>query len=212
VFNHDEDAAHYDSDVKQEQHPIRAGYAALLEWVIESAAIRSDSRVLDLGVGTGNLSCQIPACAELIGVDVSEVMMQKAKPKLAHLKNVSFLRQDLLEFFEHDRGLFDVIISSYTIHHLTEAEKNLLLQEIWKCLRPGGRSVFGDLMVENAAMIPIKISEYEARGDNDTAESLREEFFWHLDTAEEFLHNIGFMTSIQRFSDFSFGIVAQKPR
>ena len=84
-FNHDEDAPGYDADVADESSPIRAGYAAVLGWVIERAGIGAGSRVLDLGAGTGNLSGRIAACGELVCVDVSGKMSALAAPKLAHL-------------------------------------------------------------------------------------------------------------------------------
>lgn len=210
-FNHDEDAFGYDEEVQNEDVPIRSGYDALLTWVIESARIEKNSRVLDLGVGTGNLSCRIQTCSELIGVDISEAMMNIAKPKLSHIKNVSFIKSDILEYVSENQKMFDVIMSTYTIHHLTEEEKQFLMKEIWKYLKPGGRAVFGDLMVESQLAILEKVAEYQKKGDQGTAESLQEEYFWFVNTAEKTLKQMGFHLSIRRFSDLSFGIAAQKP-
>ena len=84
-YNHDEDANGYDADVAEEGDPIREGYAAVLDWVIQAAEIGPDSRVLELGSGTGNLTARIPACGELVCVDISQRMEEIARPKLAHL-------------------------------------------------------------------------------------------------------------------------------
>ena len=54
-FSHDEEAAGYDRDVLDEADPIRTGYDALLDWVAKSAEPAPESRVLELGSGTGNL-------------------------------------------------------------------------------------------------------------------------------------------------------------
>ena len=90
-YNHDEWAEGYDADVSQEDNPIRAGYDALLDWVIQVADIRPDSRVLELGSGTGNLTVRIPVCGDLVCVDISQRMEEVARPKLAHLTQRSFI-------------------------------------------------------------------------------------------------------------------------
>ena len=71
VFNHDEDAIEYDLDVQDETRPLRSGYSAVLDWVIESANIQVNNLVLDLGSGTGNLSSRINVCRQLVCVDIS---------------------------------------------------------------------------------------------------------------------------------------------
>lgn len=42
-FNHDEDAADYDKDVRNERDPIRRGYEEVLSWVTEVADVGGDS-------------------------------------------------------------------------------------------------------------------------------------------------------------------------
>jgi cyclopropane fatty-acyl-phospholipid synthase-like methyltransferase len=85
VFNHDEDAGDYDTDVRNENDPVRAAYQGVLTWVIKEARIHSSSRVLELGSGTGNLSCLIPQCGELVCVDLSEQMEIIARSKVGPL-------------------------------------------------------------------------------------------------------------------------------
>jgi putative AdoMet-dependent methyltransferase len=209
-FNHDSDVASYDQEVQAEASPIRACYRQVLQWVIQSADIHPGCRVLDLGVGTGNLSSRIRACKELVGVDVSEKMIRIARPKLSYLSDVKFVTADLLEYFDGEPGRFDRVISTYAIHHLLEEEKALLFRAIWACLQPGGRAVFGDLMVETRTEMTAKSDAYRAAGDPDTADGLDDEFYWILDEALTCLQSIGFRVSSRRFSDLSFGIVAAK--
>jgi len=210
-FNHDEYADEYDADVVQEDHPIRAGYEALLEWVIQSADICPDSRVLELGSGTGNLTARLPAaCGEVVCVDISPRMEEIARLKSAHLKQRRFIAEDILQVFERPLGMFDRVISTYAVHHLTREEKRLLFEQIWAHLLPGGRAAFGDLMLENAAQGAAKAAEYCAAGQEDVAESIEEEFFWLLDACLADLEEIGFLVTMKRFSDLSFGVMAEK--
>ena len=69
-FNHDSEAGGYDSDVSDESNPVRNGYAATLDWVIEHASAGRNDTVIDLGAGTGNLAQRLGPVARLVCVDV----------------------------------------------------------------------------------------------------------------------------------------------
>jgi putative AdoMet-dependent methyltransferase len=210
VFNHDDEADCYDADVHNESDPVRAAYQDVLAWVIKEARIPSSSRVLELGSGTGNLSSLIPQCRELVCVDLSEQMETIARSKLVHLTNRRFRRADILEAFDYESAPFDSIVSTYTIHHLTENEKRLLFGKVFAGLVPGGRAVFGDLMVQNQTEKVSKIREYLTKGDAKTAQALEEEFFWVIDVAIQDLSKLGFQVETKRFSDLSWGVVAKR--
>lgn len=208
VFNHDTEADGYDLEVQKGKDPIRAAYNDVLAWVLKEARIVSASRVLELGSGTGNLSSRIARCGELVCVDLSERMEAIACSKLAHLRNRRFIKADVLEVFEQEKGPFDAVISTYTLHHLTDDEKRIIFAKIFASLVPGGRAVFGDLMVQSNGDKALKIQEYLANGDKKTAQDLREEFFWTIDAAVVDLCELGFQVETRRFSDLSHGIVA----
>jgi putative AdoMet-dependent methyltransferase len=210
VFNHDDEASSYDTDVRNESDPVRAAYQDVLAWVIKEARIHSLSRVLELGSGTGNLSCLIPQCRELVCVDLSEQMETIARSKLAHIPNRRFIKADILEVFDYESAPFDSIITTYAIHHLTDNEKRLLFGKIFAGLVPGGRVVFGDLMVQNQTEKVSKIREYLSKGDVKTAQALEEEFFWLIDVATQDLSELGFLVEAKRFSDLPWGVVALK--
>jgi putative AdoMet-dependent methyltransferase len=210
VFNHDDHATDYDADVRNEKDPIRAAYHDVLAWVISEARIDSSSRVLELGSGTGNLSCLLDRSGELVCVDLSERMEAIARSKSGHLVNRRFIKADILEVFDYERAPFDSVISTYAIHHLTDEEKRLLFAKIFTGLVPGGRAVFGDLMLQNQAEKASKIQEYLTKGDAKTAQAIDEEFFWSIDTARLDLNELGFQVETKRFSDLSWGVVARK--
>jgi tRNA (cmo5U34)-methyltransferase len=112
-----------------------AGYAALLEEVPSGAR-----RVLDLGSGDGRLLASvlhIRPLARGIALDFSPFM-------LAQLKN-RFGEDAAVEIIGHNMddplprlGTFDLVVSSFAIHHLTHERKRQLYEEIWALLEPGG--------------------------------------------------------------------------
>ena len=42
------------------------------------------------------------------------------------------------------------MLSTYTLHHLTPAEKTIAFERCYRLLHPGGVALFGDLMFEDA--------------------------------------------------------------
>jgi len=120
------------------------------------------------------------------------------------------MQSDILEVFDYQSAPFDSIISTYAIHHLTDNEKRLLFGKIFAGLVPGGRAVFGDLMVQNQEEKSARIHEYLSKGDVKTAQALEEEFFWLIDVAVRDLIELGFRVATNRFSDLSWGVVAAK--
>jgi putative AdoMet-dependent methyltransferase len=208
-FNHDPDATGYDRNVQNERDPIRAGYSQLLDWIAEQVDALSSPRVLDLGSGTGNLGMRLRDDAALICVDVSTAMTKIARAKLAARREVSFVTADLLEFFETNSMLFDAVVSSYAIHHLTEDEKTLLFEHIARSLRPGGIAALGDLMFENAESRTAMLQTYRTTGRGELAEDIEDEFFWTLDSALHKFRSLGFDAEARRFSELSWAIVAR---
>lgn len=233
-FNHDEDAPGYDQDVLNEADPIRTGYDQVLTWVAQQAQWGTGQEVLDLGSGTGNLAARLRDWQRLVAVDVSREMMAIARTKLAHRREVTWVVADLLEFFAVPRGPFDVVVSTYALHHLTEAEKARLFAAIREVLAPGGRAVFGDLMFEDRHVRKRFLARCRSAGpsppDRDTgslssavegrdfqgfegnlelAEVVEDEFFWDLEGATRCLVDLGFTVTRKRFSQLSWGVAAR---
>jgi putative AdoMet-dependent methyltransferase len=212
VFNHDRWADGYDADVKREEDPVRVGYDAVLEWTVAQAHIGPGDVVVDLGSGTGNTAAYIGPAAAILCVDISQRMAEKARTKLGHRPEVRFVQADLLGFVAGQPEPCDAVVSTYAVHHLTDTEKGELFMGIAQMLRPGGRAVFGDLMVENAAELARLTEHYRAVGDEDTAEALAEEFFWQVDLSLRQLAAAGLaVVEVRRFSDLSWGICVRKP-
>jgi putative AdoMet-dependent methyltransferase len=199
--NHDRQAAGYDGSVADEGHPIRTGYAMCLDWVASHVA--PGERVLDLGSGTGNLGLRLPPC-RLTCVDVSREMTRIARAKLD--RPAEWVETDMLSYLAGSPGPFDAIVSTYAIHHLTDAEKRVLFGRIRAALAPKGRAVFGDLMFEDAAARERLLARYA--GDATVADSIREEHYWDLSTAVPALERLGFAVETRRFSDLSWGVAA----
>jgi tRNA (cmo5U34)-methyltransferase len=116
--------------------PYRAdGEATLLDEVPKDSR-----RILDLGSGDGRLlSLLLLHCASATGValDFSPAMLERLREKFGSDNRVRVVEHDLDRPLP-ELGIFDVVASSFAIHHLTHARKRELYTEIWNRLRPSG--------------------------------------------------------------------------
>jgi len=210
-FNHDEDAPSYDQDVLNEAHPIRAGYSELLDSVAAQVQVHTPCRVLELGSGTGNLSIRLNQVKELTCVDISTEMQRIARQKLPSSAHITYEEADILAFFDKLEKKFDAVVSTYTIHHLTEAEKQQLFEKIESSLDPGGLAIFGDLMFENQNKRDAYLEQCRRFGQSELAEDIEDEFFWDVELALKGMQALGLDVETRQFSALSWAIVARKP-
>lgn len=102
-------------------------------------------RVLDLGVGSGNLARVVlerfPE-AHLTGVDVSNEMLALAREALPP-DRVDLVRRDFRDL-DFAAASFDLVVSSISIHHVADDDKRNLFRSVHRLLRPGGVLAYSD--------------------------------------------------------------------
>lgn len=126
----------------------------------------STPAILDVGAGTGLFSAFIlekfPG-ANLTLIDISEKMLAIAKERFAKLPNVNYVIGDYtVHEFDHK---FDLIVSSLSIHHLSDQEKKIFYQHAYSLLKKDGIFV-------NADQVLGKTSYLEALYKNDWKEKI----------------------------------------
>lgn len=206
-FNHDRQAVKYDQDVRNEENPVRTGYEKLLNFMADK--VNSQSRVLELGCGTGNLTAKLREMNEITGVDISDAMITIARTKTKN-KNVHYCQDDILSFFDYNEKKYDYVISSYTLHHLTKSEKKILFEKAYKVLDEKGVALFGDLMFENRNEKKLLIKQFRQRKITWLLDVMKKEFYWNIEISLIQLNKIGFKCKTHRFSDLSWVIEAVK--
>lgn len=91
--------------------------------------------ILDLGCGTGDLTYEITAAqAEVVGMDASPDMIRRAREKFP---NIEFMEGDGHQF--ETNKLYDAVFSNAALHWMRSPR--LVVDSIWKSLKPGGRFV-----------------------------------------------------------------------
>ena len=103
--------------------------------------------VLDLGGGTGNLSATLiekyPQ-AEIHIVDFSSKMIDFCQQRFVNNDRVQVYEQDFMTL-DFEEAAFDHVISQITLHHLEDANKKQLFQNVHKWLKPGGTLSYSDI-------------------------------------------------------------------
>ncbi len=121
---------------KADRVPHRSeGEATLLDELPESV-----QRVLDLGSGDGRLldlvlRARPSACG--VAVDFSPPMLERLRQRFDGSERVQIIAHNLEEPLP-SLGPFDVVVSSFAIHHVEDERKRQLYVEIWQTLTVGG--------------------------------------------------------------------------
>ncbi|SHJ71127.1 MerR family transcriptional regulator [Tepidibacter formicigenes] len=149
-WNFDSWAKTYDESIKENKGKLKIykNYEKILDEVFKKAIenTKNDMKLLEIGVGTGNLAKRfLEKGYNIIGVDQSREMLNIAKEKFPKLK----LRLGEFLKLPFENNAFDCIVSSYALHHLNDEEKKIAIKEMLRVLKLDGKIIIGDLMFEN---------------------------------------------------------------
>lgn len=167
-----------------------AGYKNLLNEIYNRILSRSEKEVLDIGFGTGTLTCRLYEQGyRIYGQDFSEKMIGLAQKKMpeARLYQGDFSK-GLTEELRNQR--YDAVIATYSLHHLTDAEKVHFLKDLLPLLKEGGHIYIGDVAFQTRA-------ELEQCRSNAGEEWDEDEIYFVFEELEQELPGLKF----ERISD-----------
>jgi len=123
-------------------------FAQLRERMLQLAAPVATDRCLDLGAGTGFLTLPLAKLASSVqATDLSAEMLRSLRADAERTgAPITTLVADMAQL-QLPASSFELIVSSYAMHYLTDVDKKQLLAKIHNWVVPGGRIVLADMMV-----------------------------------------------------------------
>ncbi len=100
---------------------------------------RGSGRILEVGVGTGLSLPTYKRDLEIVGIDLSPEMLEKARERVSEcgLKNVSGLHEMDAGQLTFRDGEFDTVVAMYVMTVVPEPEK--VMKELARVCKPGGQ-------------------------------------------------------------------------
>jgi phosphatidylethanolamine/phosphatidyl-N-methylethanolamine N-methyltransferase len=106
-----------------------------------AAARQVGGRILEVGVGTGLSFADYDATTEVVGIDISEPMVAKARARMAsglypHVKLLMVMDAEDLAFAD---ASFDCVVAQFVITLVADPER--VLSECARVVKPGGEII-----------------------------------------------------------------------
>ena len=163
-------AARYDQSVRTDQG-IFASYDEVLDAVVRAATVAPGMRVLELGIGTGNLAQRfVTLGCEVWGTDFSPAMLAIVREKVPQVRLV---QMDLVaDWPDALQQRFDRIVANFVLHEFDLTTKIGMLQRLANNhLVAQGLIVVGDVAFATSA---VRQQSGAETWDED-------EFYWAAD-------------------------------
>ena len=116
-------------------------YQAFIERAVQWMDIRKGDAILDLGSGTGRNICvmlkTLGSTGVVVGVDISQEMLNQARKRCSVYSQVSFLKQRIEEPLPYHEE-FNKVFISFTLHGFEDEDKENVIGNAYRALNPGG--------------------------------------------------------------------------
>lgn len=167
----------------------RSAQIAAASWLVERSGPRS--RVLELGCGSGWPTAQQLADAglDVVGVDISERMLERARDRVP---SGSFVQGDMRALPE-DIGRFDGVTAFFSLLMLPRADIDAVLGNARELLHPGAPlaigMIEGDLDDAPTELfgVPVRVSAYP----EDELLALVAEAGFEVESSQRFAAELG---------------------
>lgn len=151
-------ANEYDQTVNQSEednvYPF-AGYKKIMNTIFNEVMQKEQSRVLDIGFGTGVLTSKLYENGHHVdGVDFSAEMIAIAQPKmpLANLIEWDISNGLPAELVKRE---YDAIVTTYALHHLADEDKITFIQSLLPLLADKGSIFIGDIAFQTREALEV---------------------------------------------------------
>lgn len=153
--------------------------------------------ILDIGCGTGlelEYIFSIAPKAQIIGIDVSNEMLNKLKERYRAYPGQVMLKTDSYLTLPLGKNKYDYVVSVMTLHHLLPETKLKIYQKIKNALKTGGKYIEGDFIVSKseAATMMRKFQKWQKTFSDMTDGTHHIDIPCTIDTQKQLLERAGF--------------------
>ncbi len=199
-------ASDYDNFIKSGSNSFPfAGYDDVLNRIVQLANPEPGMKILDVGIGTGNLAQRfLDFDCEIWGMDYSSRMLEEARKKTPDVK---LLQVDVRSEWPSNLKVgFDRIVSAYTLHHLNlEGKIDVIKRMSSELLKEGGNIIIGDISFPTFSA-RAKAREQLAHVWDDY------EYYWAADEFKTMIWGEGLYIAYEQISDYGgIYVVVPKP-
>lgn len=183
----------YDESIRNSNGYPFEGYYEILNYVQMRIDVTDETKILDIGVGTGELTYELyKKGLKIFGLDFSSRMIDIAQTKMpkAEFYCMDF-KPDVTKMLK--RKKFDYIVSSYALHHIENQHKIELIHKLMNNLKDGGKLIVADVAFETKETLEKCREIFKKKWDFD------EFYLAGKDTISE-LSKIGLKASYKQLS------------
>ncbi len=122
--------------------------------LISSANVERGQDILDLGCGTGTLTVMLKrdfSSVQIVGLDPDPKVLRRARIKATRAAVSVQFDQGFADELPYKDGSFDRVFSSFMFHHLEEDERQKMLREVLRVLKPGGSFHLLDFVADDTS-------------------------------------------------------------
>ncbi len=116
-------------------------YGRLIKSAVEKMNIKGGDKLIDLGGGTGRntklFAKAVGKDGNIVLADIGKTMLKKAKKRLKKYDYCQVIEADILKPFKISG--FNIIFISFVMHGLEIRERSLVMKNVSKLLKKGGR-------------------------------------------------------------------------
>lgn len=211
TWDFDSWAASYDSSVR-DGNWIHENYDHALGLVADEVVERVKSRnqsMLDIGAGTGNLESLLVGLAglDITAVEPSVKMREIFKRKLPGIKLLEGSIPDNLPCFD---SKFDIITSTYVIHHVPFDELEKLIDKLCSFAADDSQIIIVDPMFETAQFREHHVAHLKDMGLTELADDIEDEYFHSVAELEAGFTKNGFEFNASRLTFYVWFVEAKK--
>ncbi|HHW68666.1 MAG TPA: class I SAM-dependent methyltransferase [Epulopiscium sp.] len=205
----DQWASSYDDTVYGKNHEyaeVFENYTKILDKISTQIEDKKSGTVIEIGVGTGNLSELLTKKGfHVIGIEPSSEMRKAAKVKIPSLEILDghFLSLPL-------KQKVDAFVASYAFHHLTYAEKIESVKLMDGLLKPDGKIVIADTMFESKKYKLKLIEKVKADRAFNLLKDLYTEYYELIEDLIQIFRAQGYTYEIEKMNSYVWILTAQK--